>query len=43
MHVLHLYALTTVLDVAEEGGAVTRASHIVHSVFLDVHSLIPDH
>ena len=43
MHVLNLYAITTVLDLAKEGVAITRASHIALSMFLDVRSLILDH
>ena len=33
----------TVLGLAGEGGAITRASHVVYSMFLDVRSLTPDH
>jgi len=33
MHVLNIYAMTTVLGLAEEGGAITCTSHIVHSMF----------
>ena len=40
---VEIYVITTVLGLAEEGGAITRASHIVNSMFLDVRSLTPDH
>ena len=43
MYVLNLYVIMTVLGLAEEGGAITHASHIVYFMFLDVCSLIPDH
>ena len=33
----------TVLGLVEEGGTITRASHIVYSMFLDVRSLTPNH